>query len=281
VTAALASDPIVVYGAPRSGTTYLEQILNAHPDVFISHEIRLFAWLKRTLALTQDHLLVANDREAFVDHLRASLPQVIRDFYSARAPDARYWGDKNPHYTDPRAAGSLELVAELFPGSRFIHIIRDGRDVVTSILRKEKDGRPWATFEEAHQAWKRHVRLGRAFGEAMPPTRYFELRYEDMVADDLAVAGEIFGFLGLSVEPAVEAFCRGQRELRTPYKGPTRDLAKGIAASEWDTTLSVEEQLRSLELIGPHLVLYDYETDESLAQLRERLAATLAAHATS
>jgi len=38
VPAELAPDPIIVYGAPRSGTTYLEQILNAHPAIFISHE---------------------------------------------------------------------------------------------------------------------------------------------------------------------------------------------------------------------------------------------------
>ena len=127
----LAPDPIVVFGAPRSGTTYLEEILNAHPEVFISHETRVFAWLNRSLALTQDHLLVANDREAFVEYLRGVFPHVIRDFYRQRAPDVRYWGDKNPHYTDPRAAGSLNMVAELFPGSLFIHIIRDGRDVVS------------------------------------------------------------------------------------------------------------------------------------------------------
>jgi hypothetical protein len=52
-------DPIVVFGAPRSGTTYLEQILNAHPAVFISHETRVFAWLHHALVLTQDHRLLA------------------------------------------------------------------------------------------------------------------------------------------------------------------------------------------------------------------------------
>lgn len=271
----MAPDPIIVYGAPRSGTTYLEQILNAHPAIFISHETRVFAWLHGALNLTENHLLVANDRDVFVEHLRAVFPQVMRDFYRRLAPGVRYWGDKNPHYADPRVAGSLDLVAELFPGSLFIHIIRDGRDVVSSLLRKDRQGKPWATFEQAHDTWKKHVRLGRAFGQKLPH-RYLELRYERLVADDVAVSREILQFLGLDPHPTVEAFCQAQREHRTPFMGPTRNLAKGITASEWSTVLSLEDQARSLELIGKQLVLYDYETQASLARVREQAAAALA-----
>jgi Sulfotransferase family len=272
-----AADPIVVYGAPRSGTTYLEQILNSHPEIFISHETRVFAWLQRALALTNDHFLIANQREALVAHLRDELPSVIRDFYGRLAPGKRYWGDKNPHYADPKAAGSLDLVAELFPGALFIHIIRDGRDVVSSLVRKQHDeGRPWATFEQAHDVWKKHVRFGRAFGERVGSDRYLELRYEDLIADDVARAREMLRFLGLDPHPAVDAFCRSQREQRTPFKEPMRDLGHGIAASEWSTVLSLEEQARSLELIGKQLVLYGYETEASLARLRDEIAAALA-----
>jgi hypothetical protein len=273
----LEPDPIVVYGAPRSGTTYLEQILNAHREVFISHETRVFAWLFHAMALTHDHRLVANDREPFVEHLRAVFPDVMRDFYRKLAPYARYWGDKNPHYADPLNQGTLEMVAELFPGSRFIHIIRDGRDVVSSLMRKRSDeGAPWVTFEQAHHTWKKHVDLGRSFGQTLPPNRYFELRYEDLVADDLALARELFGFLGLELYPGVEAFCQGQQERRTPFKDPTRDLGMGIAASDWSTLFSLEEQARSLDLIGQPLVRYGYETEDSLAKLRERAAESLA-----
>ena len=202
-------------------------------------------------------------------------PQVIRDFYANLAPAVHYWGDKNPHYSDHRVRGCLELVDELFPGSLFIHIIRDGRDVVTSLMRKKTDGRPWATFEEAHATWKWSVDLGRKFGHRLPKDRYFELRYEDLVSNDVALAGEIFRFIGLELDPAVEAFCLGQQAKRTPFKDPTRNWEKGVTASEWATTFTPEEQAQSLELIGQDLVWYGYETEESLAQLRERSAAAL------
>jgi hypothetical protein len=268
VSAELAPDPIVVFGAPRSGTTYLEKILNSHPAVFISHETRVFAWLHRALALTEDDLLVLSHRDAFVENLRAALPEVIREFYRTLAPGVRFWGDKNPHYADHRVRGCLDTIAELFPGSRFIHIIRDGRDVVTSLRRKR-----WVTFEEAHATWKWGVDLGRKFGHRLPSDRYIELRYEDLVADEIALASEIFEFLGLELHPEVEAFCRAQREERTPFKGPTRDLSKGATVSDWADTFSLEEQARSLELIGQDLVWYGYETQESLARLRARSAA--------
>jgi sulfotransferase family protein len=279
MAAELERDPIVVYGAPRSGTTYLEQVLNSHPEVFISHETRVFAWLHHAMKLTQDHRLVANQQEPFVEHLRSVFPEVMRDFYRQLAPPgARHWGDKNPHYADPFNHGTLDLVAELFPASRFIHIIRDGRDVVSSLTRKRwKEDKPWVTFEEAHFTWKKHVRFGRTFGESLPPTRYFELRYEDLIANDAAVAGEIFGFLGIDLDPAVEEFCRAQQASRTPFKDPMRDFGNGISASDWPRIFSLEEQARSLELIGRPLVRYGYETEESLAELRRKTAEALAA----
>jgi hypothetical protein len=271
-------DPIIVYGAPRSGTTYLEQILNAHPEFFISHETRIFGWLNQAVAvLPNDDRFVLNERRAFVERLRAELPPVIRAFYRNLAPEVRYWGDKNPHYAARYNAGSLDVVAELFPRSRFVHIVRDGRDVVSSLLRKrDEDGRPWVkNFEQAHQVWTVHVENGSSFGRKLPSNRYFEIRYEDLVADDVAMARELFGFLGLELHPAVEGFCRDQRDYRTPFMGPTRDLSKGVAGSDWETVLNRDQQRRSLELLGPQLVHYGYETELSLAKAADALVDAL------
>jgi hypothetical protein len=280
VSPELAPDPIIVYGAPRSGTTYLEVLLNQHPDVFISHETRVFEWLHQALGLAEGDELLYHHRDAFADHLRAAFPQLMRDFYRTLAPDARYWGDKNPHYADHRARGCLDLIAELFPGSKFVHIIRDGRDVVSSLIRKQEEGKPWVTFEEAHDTWKWHVDLGRVFGRRVGADRYFEFRYEDLVADDPGVAKEIFRFLDIDFDPAVENFCYAQHVKRTPFQDPMRDLEKGATVSDWPNTFTPEEQARSLELIGQDLVWYGYETDESLARLRERSAEALSSRST-
>jgi hypothetical protein len=270
----LEPDPIVVYGAPRSGTTYLQQILNLHPDVFLSHETRLFGWLYNAVEiLPQDYRLLVTYRDEFVEHIRAVLPVLVRDFYRSLAPNTRYWGDKNPHYADERGnAGTLQLVADLFPGSLFIHIIRDGRDVVSSLVQRPGEGKELLPFENAHSTWSQIVDHGANFGRALPPGRYFELRYEDLITDDVAMAEKIFRFLDLELDPAVEAFCRSQQEERTPFSRPTRDLEQGVEASDWSSIFSADDRTRSLELIGSQLVRYGYETEASLAELRDRIA---------
>jgi hypothetical protein len=259
--------PLIVYGAPRSGTSYLNAILNQHPSVFVTHETRLFVWAHESLKVaTQQDRLLLSERQRFVQHLRGSYPKLIRDFYLTLRPDVRCWGDKNPHYASPENRGCLETIDELFPESRFIHIVRDGRDVATSLIR-----RGWAGFGQAHRIWLNHTEIGSSFGRSRPVGRYLEIRYEDLVADDVRGAREIFDFLALDFHPAVERFCLAQRGARSPIQSPTRDLGTGASASEWAELLAPDQQVHSLELLGERLVLYGYESGESLTTTKNRL----------
>src|SRR5205823_14453615 len=64
-----------------------------------------------------------------------------------------------------------------------------------------------------------------------------------------------------------EQFCTAQRGGRTPLSSPTRAAIGDLSSSDWSSVLSSEEQVRSLELLGPHLVQLGYETEGSLRQL--------------
>jgi hypothetical protein len=259
--------PIIIFGAPRSGTTYVNRILNEHPEIFITHETRLFAWVHQSLnVLPHDDQVVLNHRDRFIKHLRSVYPDWIRDFYKTLHPHVRYWGDKNPHYADPINQGCLDTIAALFPETRFIHVIRDGRDVVSSLIRKG-----WVDFESAHQTWMSHIEIGCAFGSSQQPNRYIEVRYEDLIRDDVGGARTLFDFLGIEMHPNVVIFCQDQREQRTPLSMPTRDLSRGVAISDWATMLAPDQQLRSLALLGGHLMRYGYETAASLENIRARI----------
>lgn len=259
--------PIVIFGAARSGTTYLTQILNRHPEVSISVEERLFLWVHQSLRVVprNEHLFGGNRKlsERFTEYLNASYPQFVRQFYSDIAPEARYWGDKYPHYAASTNVRCLDTIAELFPRPKFLHIIRDGRDVAVSGLRGN-----WTNFDGVHRMWIDHVGAGVSFGATQPPERYFEVRYEELVRDDVAIAKRVFEFLEIDIHPAVVAFCEKQREERTPFRAPSRDLTSGAQQSDWATALDPEQRLASLDLIGDGLVTYGYETKESLASLR-------------
>lgn len=263
-----ASSPIVIYGAARSGTTYLVQIFNKHPEVHVSDETRIFAWVHDAYRrLTADERTCYRMREELVDYLGRTLAGYVRDFYRELAPDARFWGDKNPHYVHPHNEGCLETILELFPEARFVHIMRDGRDVVTSGLRGV-----WTDFDAVHRMWVSHLEIGCSFGRALPPEQYLEFRYEDLIRDDLAMARRIFEFAGIDMHPAVERFCRNQQESRTPFCTPSRDIRADVTGSDWADYLSPEEQLQSLELLGDGLVRFGYETPESLESARREVA---------
>ena len=257
----IAPDPIVVFGAPRSGTTFLNHLLNAHPEVHITHEMRLFAWAHEALveATKKDRLLVTH-REAFTLHATSRFAGLIRDFYATQWPHVRYWGDKNPHYADVLNRGCLDTIRRIFPGAKFVHIVRDGRDVVASIVRrKHADGRAWADIESAAWTWRDHAAIGAAFGRKVGPTHYHEIRYEDLVADGLRNARELFGFLGIPPHPAVEDFCLREQEKRSAFSSPTRDLSAGDAArSDWDGVLSAEDRVLAMHILEPKLVEFGY-----------------------
>jgi hypothetical protein len=145
--------------------------------------------------LAEDRRFVRKHQELFIDHVRASYPDLIRSFYRDLRPTVRYWGDKNPDYASLEHEGCLETIAELFPGTRFIHIIRDGRDVVTSLLRKG-----WASFDHAHHIWMTHVEVGAQVG-ARSPDRYLEVRYEELVRDDFAqLEGSLISWASTCIE---------------------------------------------------------------------------------
>jgi hypothetical protein len=259
------SAPIIVYGAARSGTTYLVQILNSRPDVFVSNEMRLFVWAHRSLkGETEDEAALYRERQPFLEHLYGAYPRLIRDFYRKLRPAATHWGDKNPHYASPQNRGCLDTILALFPSARFIHVLRDGRDVVSSGLRGV-----WRNFDAVHDMWTTHTDTGSAFGRSLPPGQYYELRYETLVRDDTAAAADLFRFLGLDLHPATAKFCKAQQAKRTPYCVPSRDLSRGAGGSDWATLLTAPQRLRSLDLLGEGLVRYGYETNASLAALRE------------
>jgi hypothetical protein len=259
--------PIIVYGAARSGTTYVVQILNSRPDVFVSNETRLFVWVHRCLTcVAADEAALYRERQPFLEHLHAAYPGLIRDFYRKLRPAAVHWGDKNPHYASPENRGCLDTIRALFPAARFLHVLRDGRDVVSSGLRGV-----WRDFDAVHHMWATHADVGSAFGRSLPPGQYYELRYETLVRDDVSAAADLFCFLGLEMHPATAKFCKAQQVKRTPYCVPSRDLSHGATGSDWATLLTPAQRLRSLELLGEGLVRHGYETEASLAALREAL----------
>src|SRR5262249_18454974 len=105
----------------------------------------------------------------------------------------------------PSYLGLLPIVHCLWPMAKFVHLIRDGRDVYQSVLSRKETKcsvTGYATWVEDPVAttalwWIRKVRQGRHGGRELGPELYYEVRYESLVADPARECPKLFAFLDL------------------------------------------------------------------------------------
>ena len=175
--------PFVV-GVGRSGTTLLRLMLDAHPELAIPPETQ---FLPELIERGGDPEVVFGARtwpDFGLDEttLRARIGatrepgDVARAFYGlyAEREGKPRWGEKTPAYVRRMTAIAAEL-----PEARFIHLIRDGRDVALSRRRRGMgEGKPMA---ETARLWKRRIEDARKQSRRLRGA-YAELRYEDLVA---------------------------------------------------------------------------------------------------
>jgi hypothetical protein len=192
--------PFFVVAAARSGTTLLRVMLDRHPMLavpgeghFIPHlwstrerygrsgvVERPEVWLDdlaRHPSFRFWDLPIAEVRAELGGRERLGFAEAVDAAYRAyaRAHGKPRWADKTPDYID-----HLPLLAGLFPNARFVHMLRDGRDVALSTIDLKRFHRHAATC--AH-FWSRQVGGAMREGEALGPDRYLELRYEDLIDD--------------------------------------------------------------------------------------------------
>jgi hypothetical protein len=126
----------------------------------------------------------------------------------ARAHGKRGWGDKTPRYLE-----RMPLLADLFPTSRYIHLVRDGRDVALSQVDLQRLHRHAASVAFF---WKRKVRTARTVGRRLGAARYMEVRYEDLLINPQEELERLCLFLGVRFVPVMLAHDSGalERELK-------------------------------------------------------------------
>lgn len=182
------------------------------------------------------------------------------------------WGDKTPIYVL-----SIPLLSTLFPDARFVHVIRDGRDVALSYLAV-----PWgpSSVWAAARKWRRDVSTGRRYGEALPADRYHEVRYTDIVEDPERSLREICGFANLPFDGAMLDYHHDAEERiqsrpeRTKYHASvTKPPVGGLR--DWRVQMS-ERDVQAFEAVaGDLLEELGFETRAPAISLRLRSEAAI------
>ena len=215
---------LFIVGCPRSGTTLLRRMVDAHPRISITHETHWIPKLVDCPPADLPRVLAEHPRSATLGIERRELEALPHDSYTGfvEALFDHYGsvrgkpivGDKVPGYVR-----EIPLLHRLFPTARFVHLVRDGRDVVLSALdweRKAEDmRRRFPTWEEAPAAtaalwWRWNVLHGHRSGRELGPHRYHELRYEALVEDPERALKRLCEFLGVEFDDAMLRFHEGR-----------------------------------------------------------------------
>lgn len=205
--------PFVV-GVGRSGTTLLRLMLDAHPELTIPPETHFAPELieaagKRRASPDALVEIVVSQRQwgdfgLDADELRHRLSAIdpldastaLRAFYGlyAERVGKPRWGDKTPIYVE-----HMRQIQSALPEARFVHLIRDGRDVALSRIRRALDEPP--SVSRMAKAWSKRIEAARR--QAQELDHYLELRYEDLVADTETTLRQVCEFVDLDYEAAM------------------------------------------------------------------------------
>lgn len=269
--------PFVV-GTGRCGSTLLRVMLDAHPLLAIPPETHFIPPAARAWEQVPDPAarfleVLSGSRKwhSFVvdtDSLRKrvdaiepfDLGEAFRAFYRLYAErfNKPRWGDKTPGYLV-----HMQLIERVLPEARFVHLIRDGRDVTLSVLPlMDRSGRRH-TLEEGAEWWVK--RVTRARKQSSKVSHYLEVRYEDLVLEPESVLRRVCDFVELPWDPKMIRYYEGaharlQRDNDNPtaahHHAAWRDAAvppKTDRVARWRTDMTTAERERVESIAGPLL----------------------------
>jgi hypothetical protein len=234
---------VFIVGCPRSGTTYLQRLLAYHPKIKTGQESHLFyyigplyqTWQAQVEAVKTDPrggvgLPCYFDENEFIEVLKNFLDQLLAPMITKLADDELFI-EKSPSH-----ALYLNAIHELLPKARIIHLVRDARDVVSSLINAGRTwGKHWAPKSAINAAllWRRHINAVKLNASNLPNSIFYEVRYEDLLEDQKKVLKKLGEFLEIdwadeTLEQAVNV--NSVEMARKNPSGGTRIDKGGLAA---------------------------------------------------
>lgn len=257
----MAFQPFFVTGSPKSGTTWLGKLLDAHPEVSCKGEACLYAFTASLARISNDYNQLLEKRAGQFSELNEFPPlrepeilSLMRHFVELRLaaivdpgkPALKFVGEK-----DPVHAQNFPLLHQLFPDSKVIHIIRDGRGVVLSAwhhnLRANTPGVKAAGFDafldQAAGHWAGIVRRARETAPLLGD-RYLEVRYEDLSSDVLPHFKRVLDHLGVEASEEILGACAAAASFeklsqgRSPGQEDSKSFFRKGIADDWKNQMT-------------------------------------------
>jgi hypothetical protein len=276
---------LFIVGCPRSGTTLMQRMVDAHPLIAVTPETHWIPrFIQQRIGVSADGMATSELVPALLEYYRFALLNIPREQVEELAGSgepisyARFVtgifnlygqargkplvGDKTPGYVR-----FLPTLHELWPQARLVHLIRDGRDVCLSLLNWEKADRilgryPTWTQDRVTTAalfWERHVRSGRKAPVSREPDLYCEIRYESLVACPEEECLRLCAFLGVSFDEAMLRFHVGRTREEPGLSAKHAWLPVTRGLRDWRTQMPPEDVERFEAAAGDLLAELGYQ----------------------
>jgi Sulfotransferase family len=258
--------PVFIVGMPRSGTTLCEQIIAAHPRAFGAGERTALGELLTVLGGGPEDpgavARIAGLNRAMLDFLAG---RYLMDLH-ALAPDADRIVDKMPG--NYRLTG---LAALLLPRAKFIHCVRDPRDIGLSIFTFRFHGMHGYAHDLADLGWTigQQARLMSHWKAALPG-RILTVALNDWIDDFRGTLERVLMHIGLEYDPVCVRFHERDTRVSTVSRAQVREPVNARGLDRWrEYGAELEPLISELRQAGV-LVGWDLRNQTSRATAAER-----------
>lgn len=257
---------VFLVGCPRSGSTALASVLNRHPDISfletnffnrlmpeffnpdfkklsiakLLEDFRLLDFLELIKIRPDEFKTILEDRLSQIPSESIS-PKDFFDFLISLSPK------KSKLICDKSTAHifHFEKILELYPEAKFIEIIRDGRDVVNSLIKM-----PWRADGVLNNAryWVKHIKAGKKLKQSFAgkADRFLSIKYEDLMSHPHEILEKLSSFLGLEFnENILETnICEDEvfPEWQSAWKSKSRSKLNTNRISIWQKEIEKKDQ---------------------------------------
>ena len=221
--------PIFVLGMPRSGTTLTEQIIASHPQVYGAGELHdLLELVNHPKAdapqgyPTSLQTMTQDDLKIFGEKYVAGL--------HARKPEARHITDKMP--ANFNCLGMIHL---MLPNAKVVHVKRNPVDTCLSCFTRLFNKSQYQSYDlsEIGRYYRNYALIMDHWRTVLPPGAFYEVQYEDLVADNENQARALIKYCGLEWDDACLESHKTERSIRTASVTQVRQPIYNTSVERW------------------------------------------------
>jgi len=257
--------PLFIISAGRSGTTLMRSMLAAGGQIAIPPETQIFpklpvkylafhnlGWVDLCKQIVSEfessnnfYTWEINTISAYQELINLppterSLARIIQiimmEYAKEKFPHANMWGDQSPINTF-----YLPYIRKTFPQARYLHLVRDGRDVISSMVKRHGE----AYLDEAIFRWNNSIHRIHTFQKKIKLENFIEIRYEDLVQRPQDTLTRVARFINIDYSQEMLEFWKAPSTIEHKYHDFHKNLEKPVFTSSigaWKERLTPDQQ---------------------------------------